>query len=353
MELDSTIFYFFLGVIFNYLLIKKYKFIFLKNIADTEFSKIQAFHKFPAIRSGGITILVFLLIFSFFYEEKNNYFFSIIMLSLFFFIIGFLEDIKIHTKPEIRLLLFFIFSFLIIYYFNIEILNTQILFLNNIIYYNKFFSIIFVCLCLLFITNGCNFIDGFNGLLILHSLIILVILYFINNFNSNKPYIQNVILFFIFTFISILPFNFPKARIFLGDSGSYIVGIILSIITIQISNLNQNITPFFFASLLFYIFFEVIFSFFRKMFIDKKSPFKPDDKHLHMLIFKFVNYKIKSKLKANFLTSLIINIIYLIVILPSLFFYKQQSSCKIYFFFLIILYLFFYIFLEKKDLKKK
>jgi len=352
MELDSIIF-FFLGFLFNFFLIKNNKNFLLRKISDTEFRKPQAFHKFPAIRSGGITILTFLLFFSIFYGIKNNYFFSIILLSISFFFIGFLEDIKIHTKPEIRLFYLFIISFLIIYYLNIQILNTQIEFLNNIIYYNKLFSIIFVCLCLLFITNGCNFIDGFNGLLILHAIIILVILYFVNNFNSNDLYIQNIILFFISIFISLLFFNFPKAKIFLGDSGAYIVGIILSIITIQISNLNQNITPFFFACLLFYIFLEVIFSFFRKIFILKKSPFKPDKKHLHMLIFKFLNHSLKDQLKSNFLTSLIINIIYLIAILPILFFYKRQFYCKTYFFFLIIFYLFFYIFLEKRNFKKK
>jgi len=352
MGLDNFIYISFLGIFFNYYLIKNYKLLLLKKIADTEFNKPQAFHRFPAIRSGGITILIFLLFLIFFYENKNNYLLSIIALSIFFFIIGFAEDIKIHAKPELRLFYLLIVSFLIIYYFDIQVLNTQITFLNNIIFSNKFLSIIFTCFCLLFITNGCNFIDGFNGLLILQTIIILGILYFVNNYNSNDLYIHNIILFFISIFISILIFNFPNAKIFLGDSGAYISGIILSITTIQISNLNQKITPFFFACLLFYIFFEVIFSFFRKVFIEKKSPFKPDNKHLHMLIFKSLNKSIKNSLKANFLTSLIINITYLIIISPIFFFYKQENFCKTYFCFLTILYLFIYLFLKKKNFKK-
>ena len=325
----------------------------MKKIADNQFTKPQAFHKFPAIRSGGITILFFLLSSLIFYESKSNYYFSIITFSAFFFIIGFLEDIKIHSRPEIRLFYLLLISFLIIYYFNIQVLNTQINFLNNIILSNKFYSTIFVCFCLLFIINGCNFIDGFNGLLILHAIIILGILYFINGHNSNGIYIQNIILFFISIFISILIFNFPNAKIFLGDSGAYITGIILSITTIQISNLNPKITPFFFACLLFYIFFEVTFSFFRKTFFERKSPLQPDRKHLHMLIFKFLNKGIKNNLKANFLTSLVINTTYSIIILPTLFFYKQENFCKTYFSFLIIFYLLTYFFLEKKVLKKK
>jgi UDP-N-acetylmuramyl pentapeptide phosphotransferase/UDP-N-acetylglucosamine-1-phosphate transferase len=225
MELGSVIF--FLSIIFNFFLLKNYKKLFLKKLADTEFYKPQAFHKFPAIRSGGLTILIFFLFFSIFYEDKNNYFFSLITLSSSFFLIGFLEDIKINLNPLIRLFFLLVISFLIIYYFDIKILNTQIEFLNNIINYNKFCSIFFVCLCLLFITNGSNFIDGFNGLLILQALIILVALYFVDIFNSNNLFLQNLILFFIFILLSVFFFNFPNPKIFLGDSGAYIVGVIL------------------------------------------------------------------------------------------------------------------------------
>jgi UDP-N-acetylmuramyl pentapeptide phosphotransferase/UDP-N-acetylglucosamine-1-phosphate transferase len=200
----------------------------------------------------------------------------------------------------------------------------------------------------MFIVNGCNFIDGFNGLLIIHSLIIFTILYFVNIFNDSNLNIENFLLFFILILISLLLFNFPRAKIFLGDSGAYIIGIILAITTIEISNLNPKIPPFFFANLLFYVFFEVIFSFFRKIVVENKSPFVPDKKHLHMLIFKFLKKKVKDSLKANFLTSLIINIIYFIAIIPNLFYYKNEFFCKTYFFLLISFYSFFYFYLEKK-----
>jgi UDP-N-acetylmuramyl pentapeptide phosphotransferase/UDP-N-acetylglucosamine-1-phosphate transferase len=351
MEFDNIIFIFFLSILFNYILIKNNNFFFLRKITDTEFKKPQAFHKFPAIRSGGLTIIFFLMIFITFYDGKNNYLFCMLLLSLFFFIIGFLEDLKVNVKPEIRLFFLIILSFSTIYYFNIQVLNTQVQFLNNIIYHNKIFSVIFVCLCLLFIVNGCNFIDGFNGLLILHAIIILGTLYYVNSFGSNSLYLKNLILFFILILLSILFFNFPKAKIFLGDSGAYIIGVTLSLITIQVSNLNPIISPFFFSVLLFYIFFEVIFSFFRKILIGGVSPLKPDNKHLHMLVFKCLNYKVINKSKANALTSFIINSVYLIIILPSIYYRNDTFFCKTFFFFLIIFYLLCYFFFEKKSLK--
>ena len=349
MVLDKIIF-FFLFIIFNFFLIKNHNFFFLKKTVDTDFNKPQAFHTQPAMRIGGISILFFLILFSIFIKNDgyNNYFLAVITLSIIFFIIGFLEDIKITSTPVVRLFFLFFLSFFVLLYFDIHVFKTQIKFINNIIYANKFFSIIFVCLCLMFIVNGCNFIDGFNGLLIIHSLIIFLVLYSVNIWNSNNLDIGNFLLFLILILISVLLFNFPKAKIFLGDSGAYMIGVILAITTIEISNLNPKIPPFFFANLLFYIFFEVIFSFFRKVIIEKKSPFAPDKKHLHMLIFNFLKIRVNDSFKANFLTSLILNIIYLIAIIPSLFYYNDEFFCKTYFFVLIFFYFSSYFYLEKK-----
>jgi UDP-N-acetylmuramyl pentapeptide phosphotransferase/UDP-N-acetylglucosamine-1-phosphate transferase len=220
--------------------------------------------------------------------------------------------------------------------------------LNNLINSHKIFSSIFVVLCFLFIINGCNFIDGFNGLLIIHTIIILAILYFINFQNNNIDYLRYFILFTIIVCFSLLFYNFPKAKIFLGDGGAYFLGTVISLVIIELSNLNKIISPFFFASILFYIFFEVFFSFFRKIFFLRTSPLKPDKKHLHMLFFNFIFSKVQKKEKANYLTALLINIFYFLLILPLLLFYKDITFCKIYFLILITVYLSSYLYLIKK-----
>jgi UDP-N-acetylmuramyl pentapeptide phosphotransferase/UDP-N-acetylglucosamine-1-phosphate transferase len=232
-----------------------------------------------------------------------------------------------------------IFSYIIIYYLDIKILNTQFLFLNNFISSNKILSSLFVCLCLVFIINGCNLIDGFNGLLLIHFLIISTVLLFIDN--SNDSFVKEYLIFLIIINIILLFFNFPKAQIFLGDAGAYFLGVNLSLIVIEISNQNNDIPPFFFAVLLFYLFFEVFFSFFRKSIFLKISPFEPDKKHLHMLVFKFLN-KNSNFDKSNYLTSITINFFYLILIIPLLLNYKNQLFCILYFFLILFIYLLFY-----------
>jgi UDP-N-acetylmuramyl pentapeptide phosphotransferase/UDP-N-acetylglucosamine-1-phosphate transferase len=349
MVLDKIILFSFpLILLVNFFLVKNYNLLFFKKTKDNEFYKPQAFHFKSTPRIGGFIIFIFLTTFLIMFYNKNIFSFQIIILGTFFFLLGFIGDLNINIKPEIRLFLMVVVSFFLIYFLDIRILNAQLSILNNLINSHKIISSIFVCLSLLFIINGCNFIDGFNGLLIIHSIIILGTLYFINSQNSNVDYIKYSILFSIIVCFSVLFFNFPKAKIFLGDGGAYFLGSTISLIVIELSNLNKIISPFFFASILFYIFFEVFFSFFRKIFFLSSSPLKPDKKHLHMLLFKFIFSRVKKIEKANYLTGLFVNFFYFFLIFPLLFFYKDKIFCQIYFLILLIIYLFSYFYVNEK-----
>ena len=118
------------------------------------------------------------------------------------------------------------------------------------------------------------------------------------------------------------------------------MGALIGLNTIITNNLNPNISSFFFCTLLFYLFFEVFFSFFRKL-TQNKSPIYPDEQHLHMLSY----YKISSlygKEKANFINSIIVNLIYLILITPGLYFIESPILSRYWFFTLLILYMLTY-----------
>ena len=88
---------------------------------------------------------------------------------------------------------------------------------------NEIFSTFFVLICFLFIINGANLIDGFNGLLTINLIIINVILTYINLNNSNLEF-SFVLIAQIIILLTFLLFNFPNAKIFLGDSGAYLAG---------------------------------------------------------------------------------------------------------------------------------
>jgi len=327
--------------IFLIFLIKNYKKKFLNILLDNEFSKVQSFHKKPTLKVGGIFIFFYIILAYFFFRDslflKDIFYISI---PIFFF--SLLEDLKIKIKPFTRLVLLFITIFFCVKFFNLTIYSVQIYSIDKFLNSSQVISFLFATLCIVFLINGSNFIDGFNGLLGIHSLIIIFVLSIINyNYgNFDLFFLCNL---FLICLIIFLIFNFPNSRIFLGNSGSYLIGLVLAILVILTSQKTQyhKVYPFFFACLLNFIFFETFFSFFRKIFYEKKNPFYPDKKHLHMLVF--------AKFKTHVKTTLVINFFYFITILMALFFFKDPGILKILFILQIFFYIMFYLILLKKN----
>jgi UDP-N-acetylmuramyl pentapeptide phosphotransferase/UDP-N-acetylglucosamine-1-phosphate transferase len=327
-------FVFISGILINYFIIKNYKNLNLNILLDKEYSKPQSFHNQPVLCFGGSSIyILFLIIFLFFDLKFFNHFF---LLATAAFFIGIVDDLKMKLQPLVRLILIFVLFFSIIKFLNININDFNVDFLNKFLKKYYYLELIFITFCFVFIINGSNFIDGFNGLLTLHVLIILLILNFINYYFSNYDLlIFGAVIFF--AILSFAFFNFPKAKLFLGDSGSYLIGALISYLVIQTSNYNSNIPSFFFCCLLYYLFFEVFFSFIRKFFCENKNPLTPDKNHLHMLFFSKINGKRKLS-NPNFITGFSINLLYVLTLIPIFYFYNNNLFLKYYFFILITIY---------------
>jgi len=315
----------------------------LKNklLADDQFNKPQAFHEKSTHRLGGITIFLSLvLVFLYLFFFKNIFLFEYISFCTLFFILGLVDDLKINIRPKFRLLIMIGLLIILVIKNDFYIEKSGLNFLNNLLD-TDIFALIFICLCFLFIINGSNLIDGFNGLLTIHTLIIFIVLFLINFINGNND-LSYMLFFVVWPILIFLKFNFPKAEIFLGDSGAYLLGSFVAISVIYSSKLNPSISPFFFCVLLFYLFFEVFFSFFRKIFVVKQSPLLPDKQHLHMFLYKYFLKKNKKKLISHYKVSIYINAIYLLLIIPAIIFLKDGLFCRYYFFSLLILYIYFY-----------
>jgi len=325
-------------IFINFFINNKKKF--LNKFLDLDFSKIQSFHKKPTPKIGGIFIFFFTMLSYLFFQDfllLGDIFY--ISIPIFFFSI--LEDVKIKINPLIRLAILFIIIFLCVKLFNLGIYSVQFYYVDKFLNSNQILSFLFSTLCILFIINGSNFIDGFNGLLGIHALIIISILSFINFYLGNFDLLFICILFIV-CLIIFLTFNFPNSKIFLGNSGSYLIGLILAILVIFTSQKTQyhKVYPFLFACLLSYIFFETFFSFFRKIFYEKKNPLYPDKKHLHMLVFSYFKTHVKTTLSINFF--------YILTMVVVLFFFSYPGFLKVLFILQIFFYVVFYLILLRK-----
>ncbi|MGI9431841.1 MAG: MraY family glycosyltransferase [Myxococcota bacterium] len=82
------------------------------------------------------------------------------------------------------------------------------------------------------VTNAMNFMDGLDGLCTGIGLIIAATLSFVA-WQSGLPSGLAVGLILTGALLGFLPFNFPPARIFLGDTGAYFIGFSLSLLALE------------------------------------------------------------------------------------------------------------------------
>ena len=256
---------------------------------------------------GGI--IIFCSIFTF--KIYNFDIFLIFISSI--FIIGLFSDLKKMNSPILRLILQLLVIVLTVFSLNLILVNTRIIFLDYLLN-NYYFAIIFTSFCILIIVNGTNFIDGINSLVIGYYIIISFVLLFLQHkgfiLSSNFLPISLLICLTILYYLNL--FN----KLYLGDSGAYLLGFIFSIELINLY-LKNTISPFFIILLLWYPAFENLFSILRKASF-KKSPINPDTNHLHQLIFSYFVKKNLSSLKANNITGISINIYNGVIVLISL-----------------------------------
>lgn len=235
---------------------------------------------------GGIIIyinLIFLISYlTIFAEISFKIFFLLLVLSTIFFLIGFLDD-KFKTSPLNKTIIIFTAIFFI---FPLEEdLIVRVLTFKDlskpIILYQS--SIIFTVLCVFFLYNFFNFSDGLNG--IATSLVI----YYFSIFFIYKSFNSLFLVSLICIFLILLIYNI-KNKIFLGNSGTSLLSILVSFIVI----ISYNKYSLLKSDEIFLLFFVPAIDCIRitlERLFKNKSPFLPDNNHLHHLMTKIVDKK--------------------------------------------------------------
>ena len=273
--------------------IKKTKY--LKNYSGDDHQKLTTNKNIPLI-GGFFIIIVFLLVL---FEENNFFLISIILI----FSLGLFSDLNKIISPNKRLLLQAIIVLFLIIFTKLEINSTRVIILDKFLE-NNIFNVFFVSFCVLVLINGTNFIDGLNGLSLGYYFIVTIALLNNNFYYSNL--LQGNELLYLSCYLFIFLILNQSNLFFIGDSGSYSLGMIFSFLLINIYTVNSNISPFYIILLVWYPCFELLFSILRKFNINF-SPAKPDIRHLHQLIYNLIKNKYKfSKLKSNNISSILI-----------------------------------------------
>ena len=284
-----------LSIIFTFVIQKK----FIKNKIIDKINN-RSSHISVATRSGGISIILTLFLiscYSYFYNNEIFDFSFLIPITL-LVAVGLYDDLK---KLDFKLKFIF------------QIIAAKIIIDNGLVIDNfhgfagiyelsRIAAQLVTVFIIVAIINSINFIDGIDGLAISNVILFICGFEFFSNSNTDFYYLNFIILS---SLIPIYYFNFRrKEKVFLGDSGSYLLGGIISLYVIYICSDKYIIKPeydlnkiLFVFSILTYPIIDIIRIFFIRL-KNKKSPFIADKNHIHHLI--------GSKIKSHGLVTLIV-----------------------------------------------
>jgi UDP-N-acetylmuramyl pentapeptide phosphotransferase/UDP-N-acetylglucosamine-1-phosphate transferase len=245
-------------------------------------------HKTLATRTGGIGVFATLLIVSsyYYFNEIELFDYSLFIPLGIMFIVGVYDDFY-NADFKLKFLLQIIIAKIIIDQ-GYVISNYHGLFgFYEVPWILAQLSTVFVFLVII---NAINFIDGIDGLAISEVIKAILLIEF---FSANETALTHLALLLIISLLPLYYFNFKKkGKVFLGDGGSLLLGTIVSIFTFYVLGPNFEFKDglvinkaLFSVLILFYPLLDLLRVFIIRL-KNKKSPFEPDQNHLHHVILK-------------------------------------------------------------------
>jgi len=199
------------------------------------------------------------------------------------FIVGLSDDLT-SLSSKTRFLIQLIVAFCFTYFGDIKIETLGGLF--GVYELPYLVSIIFSIIVVIFIINSFNLTDGLDSLAT--SLGIFILFSFAILFLLNDHFYDATLCFAgVSSLFAFLFYNKPPAKIFMGDSGSLVIGVIIAYSAIQLCNLpidsNGTINPVFVLCIIAYPAVDTLRVFIVRI-ISGKSPFYADRNHIHHLL---------------------------------------------------------------------
>lgn len=241
----------------------------------------------PALGGLGIFagFLFSVLLIANFQESKNLQFFLAAAVVIFY--MGLKDDIII-ISPVKKFIGQVLAAFIIIYYGGLQIHSMQgFLGVNEL---PESFSLLFTYLTAIVVMNSFNLIDGVDGLA--GSLGLLCTTVFGTYFVLTGHLPEAVMAFAMAgALLAFLIFNFQPARIFMGDTGSLLIGLVNAVLVVKFINVamepgqafSVQAAPALGFGMLIIPLMDTLRVFGIRI-LHRRSPFSPDRNHIHHLL---------------------------------------------------------------------
>jgi UDP-N-acetylmuramyl pentapeptide phosphotransferase/UDP-N-acetylglucosamine-1-phosphate transferase len=182
-------------------------------------SNKRSSHEGVVPKGGGIGILAAFIFASLFLEQPLAFWLPATVLAIF----SFLGD-RIEISPKIRLPIQFIAAFVFLFFSY-----------PSPITHNLLPIIIFFTVFIVSTANWYNFMDGINGIAAITGIVGFGLLAAFNILSGGDSRFSILSICIALACFGFLPFNMPKAKVFMGDVGSILLGFVFAAIAVILS----------------------------------------------------------------------------------------------------------------------
>jgi UDP-GlcNAc:undecaprenyl-phosphate GlcNAc-1-phosphate transferase len=238
----------------------------------------RSMHKKKIPESGGIAIFLSFIFCIFLFDTEIDM--GILGGVIFMFLVGLYDDkFGMNYKQKV----FSIFIVANILYFSGFYIEHVGVFFGHEVVLNGVFAYLLLSFALVGFINAINLIDGLDGLVGVVGIIILSsFLYMGVKFGDD--FLIYFAAVYICSLLGFLFFNWSPAKIFMGDNGSLMTGLIIAIVSIHA--VNQHYTTLVSTMLLTAVPILDTFIIIARRLRAGKNPFEADKQHMHHIIYE-------------------------------------------------------------------
>ncbi|MDD9148040.1 MULTISPECIES: glycosyltransferase family 4 protein [unclassified Sporolactobacillus] len=247
----------------------------------TDVPNARKVHKKIMPRMGGLAIYLAFLIGMAILWPASSYTVPLLAGSVIIILTGILDDLYSLT-PRVKLVAHFLAALVIV---EGGITVTYINLPFNGVLYLHWLSIPLTILWIMGITNAINLIDGLDGLAAGVSSIVLMTIAGLA-LTENDLFVFTVSAVLLGSTLGFLPYNFHPAKIFMGDTGSYFLGYVISVLALlgfKNVTLFSLVVP---VVILAVPISDTLFAIIRRL-VNKRPLTAPDRSHLHHCLLRY------------------------------------------------------------------
>ena len=179
-----------------------------------------------------------------------------------------------------------------------------------------------------------NIIDGYNGLAATVAVLVCVAISHVALQVGDRQ-LAAMVLCLVGATLGFLMWNYPSGKIFAGDGGAYVWGMVIAVACVTLVQRHPIVSPWFPMLLLIYPVWETLFSIYRKL-ARGQSPGMADALHFHQLIFRrivrvaFSDDEARRLLARNNRTSPYLWMFAAMSVLPAVMFWNNTMLLMIF-----------------------